>query len=409
MTPRSVNDPAHIRIVHVVTVLVFLLSAAAQSAFSQTSPQTFRVLYTFTGGTDGALPYAGVLRDRKGNLYGTTIAGGDAAVCNCGVVFELSPEGAEQVLFTFTGDQDGGGPDGSWPAGDLAADKEGNIYGATTGGGQFAGVVFKLDRNRNETVLHTFNGNDGAYPLGVIRDSAGTLFGVADLGNAKCGCGTVYALNSSGRELGVYAFTGGNDGANPTGDLVRDSHGNLYGAASGGGKLRNGVVFKVSRTGKETVLHNFNGSDGASPYSGLLFDGQGNAYGTTYVGGASNSGVVYKLSKNGEFKVLYNFTGGADGGFPLAGLVQDPAGNLYGTTFNGGDVSCVFIQQQPGCGVVFKLDPNGTETVLHTFENGADGSLPEAKLTMDAEGNLYGTAILSDNFFGFGVVFEMTP
>jgi uncharacterized repeat protein (TIGR03803 family) len=104
------------------------------------------------------------------------------------------------------------------------------------------------------------------------------------------------------------------------------------------------VVFKTSPTGKATVPHNLNGSDGASPSSGLLFDGQGNAYGTTYVGGASNSGVVYKLGKNGEFKVLYNFTGGADGGFPLAGLIQDSAGNLYGTTFNGGDVSCVFIR-----------------------------------------------------------------
>lgn len=408
MTSRFVSDRAHTRVVHVAMVLVVLIGTATQFAFSQTSPQTFRVLYSFTGGTDGGQPFAGMLRDRKGNLYGTAITGGDA-FCNCGVVFEVSPEGVERVLYTFTGDQDGGGPDGGWPAGDLTADKEGNIYGTTTSGGHLVGVVFKLDRSGNETVLHTFEGVDGGYPLGLIRDSAGSLFGVTVNSAAKCGCGTVYALNATGREVGLYFFDGGSNGSSPVGDLARDRSGNLYGAASGGGEFRNGVVFKLSRTGRETVLHNFSGSDGANPSSGLLFDAQGNAYGTTYLGGASNSGVVYKLSKNGEFKVLYNFTGGPDGGFPLAGLVQDSAGNLYGTTFNGGDVSCVFIQQQPGCGVVFKLDPSGTETVLHTFENGADGSLPQAKLTLDSEGNLYGTTTLSDNFFGSGVVFEMTP
>lgn len=374
--------------------------AAAQSTAPQGPLSTFHVLYTFTGGADGALPEAGLLRDSAGNLYGTTIAGGDPD-CYCGVVFKVSPTGSERVLYTFTGDPDGGGPDGSYPQGDLTFDKEGNLYGTTTQGGDLGGVVFKLDRNEHETVLHKFEGPDGAYPFGLTRDTKGRLFGVT-LDN------TVYGLTTDGRDLGFYSFNGGNDGASPEGDVVIDRQGNLYGTTSRGGQYGKGVVFKVDRKGQETILHSFSGADGANPYGGLVLDEQGNAYGTTYSGGAWNSGVVFRLNQNVDFSVLYNFTGGADGGGALASLVRDSAGDLFGTTFTGGDVSCVFISENPGCGVIFELDANGTETVLHTFENGSDGSMPQAKLTLDRNGNLYGTATLGNDFFGTGVVFEVT-
>lgn len=391
-----------------IAVLIFAVMQVRAAAQSQTPTHsdTFRVLYTFSGGSDGALPSTGLLRDAAGNLYGTTIAGGDPD-CNCGVVFEVSPTGKEHVLYTFTGDPDGGGPDGSYPQGDLTFDREGNLYGTTTQGGDLGGVVFKLDRNGNETVLHKFEGPDGAFPFGLTRDAAGRLFGVTFYNDQRCGCGTVYGLNKNGH-VSFYAFSGKPDGANPEGDVAIDHKGNLYGTTSAGGKFGSGAIFKIDRKAQETVLHSFSGADGADPVGGLVLDEQGNAYGTTYSGGAWNSGVVFKLNQKGEFTVLYNFMGGADGGGPLAQLVRDSAGNLFGTAYTGGDVSCVFISQNPGCGVVFELDPRGTETVLYTFENGADGSMPQGKLTLDRNGNLYGTATLGNNFFGTGVVFELT-
>jgi uncharacterized repeat protein (TIGR03803 family) len=200
----------------------------------------------------------------------------------------------------------------------------------------------------------------------------------------------------------LYSFTGKSDGGIPQGGLVRDPAGNLYGTTSQGGLLRDcaasgiGVVFKVDKSGKETVLHNFKGSDGALPLGSLIRDGEGNLYGATFAGGVGNCfmgkgcGVVFKLDKTGKETVLYAFTGGSDGGEPQRGgaLIRDKAGNLYGTTVQGG-VNC--DNQSFGCGVVFKLDKTGKETVLYTFTGGSDGAEPLGGLTRDQAGNLYGS------------------
>jgi uncharacterized repeat protein (TIGR03803 family) len=298
------------------------------------------VLYSFTGGADGSGPSAGLIRNSAGNLYGTTSDGGTSGR---GVVFKLDTTGTETVLYSFTGEADGG-----YPSAGLIQDSAGNLYGTTEyGGASNDGVVFKVDTSGTETVLHSFRGGDGATPFaGLIRDSAGDLYGTTYVGGAS-GLGVVFKLNKTGETV-LYSFTGG-DGAYPGAGLFRDSAGILYGTTLYGA-LDFGEVFMLDTTGAETVLHSFTGgTDGAYPYAVLIQGSAGNLYGTTYLGGTSNNaGVVFKLDTTGTETVLYSFTGGTDGGEPLAGVIQDSAGNLYGTTSGGG------IDNH---GVVFKLQP----------------------------------------------------
>ena len=221
----------------------------------------------------------------------------------------------------------------------------------------------------------------------------------------------------------LHSFTGGAGGANPIADLTRDAAGNLYGTTFHGGAESGvcgysgnrtcGLVFELIRcdSGYDfAVLHTFKGgADGGNPAAGLLRDTGGNLYGTTYQGGASNGGVVFKLSPSGNETVLYSFTRGADGYAPQAGLIQDKAGNLYGTTTHGGHQSSACnIAGDSTCGVVFKVSPTGTETVLYSFTGGADGGNPAAGLVQDAAGNLYGTTY-GGGASGNGVVFKVSP
>lgn len=206
----------------------------------------------------------------------------------------------------------------------------------------------------------------------------------------------------------LYTFRGGQegpDGCYPFAGLVRDAAGNLYGTTLAGGAFGWGAVFKLDTTGKETVLYSFTGgADGKSPFAGLVRDGAGDLYGTTVDGGEVpfGKGVVFELDTTGKETVLYTFTAGADGGYPFAGLVRDAAGNLYGTAAGGGSPACA---AENGCGVVFKVDTMGKETVLHSFD-GSDGGNPDEDLTRDAAGNLYGTTP-SVVAFNNGVVFKL--
>ncbi len=368
------------------------------------------VLHSFTFG-DGADPEAGVIADSNGNVYGTTFAGGAS---DAGVVFKLSPGGTYTVLHSFSR-----GSDGRFPLAGLVADSSGNLYGTTDEGGGSGcggvgcGVVFKLSPGGTETVLHSFSGgSDGSVPNGgLIADSSGNLYGTTEEGGTGClgnGCGTVFKLSPDGTETALYTFTGGSDGANPLAGLIADSSGNLYGTTAFGGASGNGVVFKLSPSGTETVLHAFSGfpSDGGTPEGGLIADSSGNLYGTTAIGGASGNGVVFKLSASGTEPVLYSLKGGSDGGTPVAGLIADSGGNLYGTTFAGG---------ASNSGVVFKLSPSGTETVLHSFSAApSDGTNPRSGLIADSSGNLFGTtqeggALGGVCPSGCGMVFKVTP
>ena len=325
-----------------------------------------------------------MIRDADGNLYGTTSFGGAA---NAGVVFKLDPAGQETVLYNFTG-----GADGASPSTVLLRDPAGNLYGTTKTGGQTTclygcGVLFKLNPVGQETVLHAFTGTDGEGPeAGVIADPAGNLYGTTYLGGAA-GVGVVYKLDASGQESLLYSFAGRADGANPLGGLALDSAGNLYGTTSLGGsqngRSAQGVVFKLNPAGRETLVHIFSDPvGGTQPNAGVILDLAGNLYGTTYYGGTAGNGTVFKLDPAGSETVLHNFTGGVDGAYPTSGVILDSAGNLYGTTPYRGTAHR---------GVLYKLDASGNETVLHAFTGGSDGGHPAGGVVLDSAGNLFGT------------------
>jgi uncharacterized repeat protein (TIGR03803 family) len=397
--------------------------------------QNYKVLYSFTGRADGGQPMAGLISDGAGNLYGTTQSGGiltgPCAPQGCGVVFKLDSTGKETVLYTFTGGADGASPDSA-----LVRDGAGDLYGTTVGGGVCSwpyssngcGVVFKLNPTTGqETVLYSFTGGaDGAAPqAGLFLDSAGILYGTTVLGggdaSGQCqaiGCGVVFKLDpSTGAYTVLYAFTGGADGGQPVGGLIQDSADNFYGTTSSGGANVSvcggfgcGVVFKLDPIGADTVLYTFTGqADGGTPVAALIRDADGNLYGTTENAGTYGWGVVFKLDPNGKETVLHEFTGAADGATPRGGLISDAAGNLYGTTLQGG--TGTFFTN----GVVFELDSSGAYIVLHTLAaSGAEGMNPYAGLLMDSTGNLYGTASAAGascpgNSYSCGVVFEVTP
>lgn len=408
-----------------LAIFTFSLAVSAQA-------QTESVIYSFTGRADGWGPSGGLISDEAGNLYGTTVSGGDLSACQgtgCGVLYKLAPSDrgwVETVPYTFTG-----GADGASPAFGLVSDANGNLYGVATAGG-----------------------NSGC------------------LGNY--GCGVVFQLSptaSGWKETVLYAFTGGNDGSAPYEQLVMDGAGNIYGTTAEGGNLIDcashplgcGVAFKLSRAQTGwifTLLYNFTDSDSSLAASALILDAAGDLYGT---GEAGAHGVVYELSPtpSGPWKdtVLYTFSTGAKGSGPT-GLIFDARGNLYGPTFEGGTGGPVYTCQdiRPGCGTLFKLShgsrgwietvlhdftgedpqPNGSLifdavgdlygvdsvdafklsrgssggwkiTVLHKFAAAGDGLYPRGPLLLDKAGNLFGVTYGGGFGGGYGAVFEITP
>jgi len=429
-----------------VLTATLLFSVATAARAQPAKPPIYRVLYTFTGGEDGALPGVGgsspLALGREGNLYGTTSFSGNVTSpwcsvnLNCGVVFRVDRFGNESVLHAFTGP-----PDGYFPEASVIGDDEGNLYGTALGGGAASpsGVVFRLDRAGNETVLHNFaNSPDGAGPFGgVIRDGEGNLYGTTWAGgDAPSEWGTVFKLDPAGKETILYNFTGGADGAGPSASLIRDCEGNLYGTTVSGGDggapgynctndgVGCGVVFKLDPNGKETVLHSFTGgADGATPFGltrvpdGTLYGVAaygGGSFGPSTAGGSNGNGVVFKLEPQGKFSVLHTFTGGADGALPFGTPLRIGA-DIYGTAYAGGNQTSALCGDY-GCGVIYKLDANGNETVLYTFSGYADGDDPSQGLVADAEGNLYGTTEVGGDLdspvsvcvgYGCGVVFKL--
>ena len=287
--------------------------------------------------------------DAGGDFYRTTFYGGSSSDCGsggCGAVYVLGQDGIETTLYSFTGNYTGG-TDGAFPYGGLLRDAEGSVYGTTAHGGNGGGVVFKVNSTGEETLIHTFAGSpDGANPYGgLIHDADGNGYGTTYGGGAsgtgcgESGCGTVFKISKAGVESVLYSFTGPpTDGGNPYASLVLDAKGNLYGTTAVGGTYGQGTVFRISKSGIETGSYSFKGppGDGADPIGGLVLDTAGNVYGTTYLGGTSNLGTVFKVRTTGKESVLYNFSGGTDGANPYAGMVRDAAGNLYGTTVAGG-------------------------------------------------------------------------
>lgn len=408
----------------VVAVVVSVLLMAS-SGWSQ----SYKVLYSFN--STNSHPFSGLINDAAGNVYGTTSEGGDH---DGGTVYELSPTTGYHLLYRF-GKTYAGGVN---PQGNLVFDSAGNLYGTTVNGGSNityctngCGVVFELSPPSNgvglwtETVLYSFcsqaNCTDGSIPqAGVTFDSSGNLFGTTvNGGNPTCfiyGCGTVFELSpaqSGWTESVIYNFSAPGDGVFPMGSVIFDAVGNLYSTTWQNGAFGNGGnVFELSFTGSawvETVLHNFGGgnADGRQPQAGLVFDTQGNLYGTTWQGGTFNGGTAFELTPNSEGwteTILHSFKGQSDGEAPLSNLALDPAGNVYGTTYDGG---CSGY-----CGTVFKLTPGlegqWTESLFRFPVSGDLGLRPDAALILDSAGNVYGTTA-AGGINGDGVVFKITP
>jgi len=398
-----------------VLALALLLTPDAWAA------SKYKVLHKFSGGEDGGSPFAGLILDAAGNLYGTTYAGG---LNNYGTVFELelNSDGSwtEKVLHRFTG-----GNDGSYPEAGLVFDQAGNLYGTTVGGGAgMDGTVFELEPNSDgswtERVLHSFTGSDdGAFPYcAPIFDVDGNLYGTTLRGGGsdRCteGCGIAFKLSpgADGNWTETVLHRFGADGADVPGPgLVLDATGSLYGTA-GGGLDGYGKVFKLrpdsDGSWTQIVLYNFTGGvDGQYPNSTPIFDATGDLYGTTVRGGTHDDGTVFKLGPKSDNpwkeSILHSF---ADhpGFEPTGGVTFDGAGNLYGVTFFGGPESA---------GVVFKLAPRSHGSwafhVLHVFYN-KPAALPEGGLILNKAGNLYGTTEACGNDPGcWGVVYEVTP
>ncbi|MGA7078905.1 MAG: choice-of-anchor tandem repeat GloVer-containing protein [Terriglobales bacterium] len=406
-----------------LTYIAFFAFAISTFAHAQTET----ALYIFGSQTnDGNYADAGLIFDANGNLYGTTVSGG---AYYGGTVFELTAAGSEKILYSF-GSHSG---DGGVPYAGVILDNVGNLYGTTAYGGAYrcsnayvCGTVFEVTAEGTEKVLHSFGGGygekaDGTYPqAGLIFDNAGNLYGTTSFGgDLECGgygCGTVFKLTPKGKknvsykEKVLYRFGRyQGDGQAPYAGLIFDNAGNLYGTAFDGGYYGYGAVFELTAAGKEKVLYSFGRykGDGLHPGAGLIFDSDGNLYSTTTYGGANNVGTVFELTADGTEKILYNFgsqTG--DGEYPVGGVIFDTNGNLYGTTYFGG----AYYD-----GTVFELTAAGTEKILYTFgSQTGDGIYPYATPIFDNNGNLYGTTPHGGDFeceapYGCGTVFKLTP
>ncbi len=417
----------------------FLLSFASGA----TANSSYKVLYSFKGSPDGNEPQSDLAMDAEGNLYGTTSQGGSVnCTFGCGTVFELkrTKDGwKEEVAYSFTWK----GGDGRLPMAGVTLDGAGNLYGATAAGGSHndGGTIFKLTRNPKgggwtEQVLYQFTGeSDGSSPNSdLVFDKVGNLYGTTPGATYFPSRGIVFELspqpNGSWTETTVYSFQGAPDGQGPVGKLALDGQGNIYGITATGGSggcVRNGqngkgcgTIYELtpgSSGWTETILYNFvlGGGLGNIPSGGLILDTAGDLYGTTQEGG-DGYGTVFELAKaqkqGWQETVLYRFYGGPDGISPVGGLAMSTSGDLYGATTLGGNGGC-----GGGCGAVFKMHPGlgRREVILHAFANGSDGANPRAGVIVDAHGALYGTTSLSGGTgCGYdgaycGTVYEIEP
>ena len=426
---------------NLLTVAIVLLAFATSAAAS-----TYKVIFTFQGGTDANFPKGAMIADASGNLYGTTEFGGTHGL---GTVFKLTNSAgvwSESVLYSFSG-----GTDGGQPGARLVMDAAGNLYGTAEGGGDptciqlhgFCGVVFELSPNQNgtwtESVLHTFEGPDGNEPLGgLIFDGNGNLYGTTFFGGSA-GWGTVFELSPNGdgtwTQTILHDFALDANGAKPDSDLVFDAGGNLYGTTNIGGILNAcltgfgcGTVFKLAPSGgtwTESVLLRFRGTDGDAP-TGVTFDPFGHLFGVTPDGGSgpctgliiNGCGGVFELSSTAsglfQHKIVRQFQS-----TPVAApdnVVTDAAGNIFGASLFGGLKNCSNGAEQ--CGTIYELSPKSSGgfslSVLYEFTGQADGFWPYAALTIDRSGNIYGTTGNGGNLKcgisgGCGVVFQIIP
>jgi uncharacterized repeat protein (TIGR03803 family) len=409
---RSTKQPFHWAAGGLVLSVFLFCEATSKAA-------TAEVIYSFAGEDDGEYADTDLAIDADGNLYGTSVLGGRFGG---GTVWQLSPVGGgwvHSVLYDFTG-----GADGGEPYKGVTLDAAGNLYGTAVTGGSGSceggcGVTYKLTKSGNswtQRVIHAFTGGDDGSGPGarVALDGRGNVYGMTPTGGAN-GLGVIYALHPSSNDAWVlrviHTFTGGSDGSSGSAGKLLLRGGHIFGVATTGGANGSGIVFELrpTRTGEWgfRTIYSFQGApDGVFPYGALLFDVAGNLYGTTYYGGTNGLGTVYKLSLSSARKwtetVLYSFQAGSDGNSSISNLVSDAAGNLYGTTSEGG----------LGSGTIFQLTPgqNGTwtESIPHAFQGPPDGAFPYAGMVGGGAGTFYGATVHGGDD-GDGAIYKFTP
>jgi uncharacterized repeat protein (TIGR03803 family) len=402
------------RVLHSTSRLLIICAAVVFLTTITSAASTPKIIYQFAGGPDGEYLDTELVMDSTGNLYGTTVQGGQGS----GTIFRVTPAGDHTVLYSFSG-----GADGAEPYKGVTIDAQGNLYGTTVAGGGGSceggcGVVYKLTNSGGtwtQSVIYTFSGgNDGAEPGSPMAfDQHGSLYGTTVLGGAH-GAGVVYQLEPDGsggwKFKVLHAFTGGADGAGGSaGRPLITPGGRIYGTCTTGGAHGSGIVYEMFREQGRwqfKTLYAFKDQpDGAFPYSALILDKHGNLYGTTYYAGADDWGTVYKLSyKHGTWSetVLYSFKGGTDGASPISSLVADAAGNLYGTTSDGGR----------SFGVIFKLTAgvNGswTESVVYRFPGAPGLGVAYNGMVGDSTGHFYGATVHGGRTDD-GAIYRFTP
>lgn len=424
-----------------VLVLAGLLPAFSSGA-SPASAE--KVIYSFTGGADGAQPLSDLILDSEGNLYGTTnlggIIGGACGRFGCGTVFELKRSGSgwtADVLHSFLG-----GLDGTRPAAGLIFDGAGNLYGSTEFGGiGDRGTVFKLTpdshRKWTESIIYSFP-SDGSAGFSVQEhltfDAQGNLYGATSEGgqnNKLCaanGCGAVFELthqaDGSWAETTIHAFTGAPDGGSPSSGLALDA-GSFYGVTEYGGigTCRYiypggdyaggcGTAYRLTHNSDgswtENVIYSFvgGGGRGKDASGGVLFDDKGHLLGTSLAGG-DGFGTVFELEhipgRGWQEDEVHIFYGAPDGAAPTGTMIADANGDLFGVTNTEG--------RRRGSSIVFRLQHSGNawkEKILHTFSGTPDGGNPSAGLVSDSQGHLYGTTSAGGSN-NLGAVYEITP
>ena len=385
-----------------VVVAAFLTSATATHA----QTYTLSTLATFNK-TNGSTPYAGVTFDSAGNLYGTTYQGGDLSLNGgngYGTVYKIAADtNILSTLATFKG------TNGLGPVGGLTFDSAGNLYGTTSSGGTSSfgndyGTVFKIAAGTNSlSTLAIFNSTNGAKPYSVTVDSAGNLYGVTyqgGTGNNGIGYGTVYKIVAGTNTITTLVAFNSTNGANPEGDITLDGAGNLYGTTTSGGTNGYGIVYKIAAgTSTLSTLASFEYTNGANPAAGVTIDSAGNLYGTTVSGGTGNAGTVYKIAAGtNTITTLAAFNYPTTGANLYGSVTLDSDGNLFGTNGFG---------SKNGYGTVFKIAAGSNTLSTLAFFSGTNGSSPQVGVTLDGAGNLYGTTV-SGGTGNAGTVFKLS-
>jgi uncharacterized repeat protein (TIGR03803 family) len=373
--------------------------ALAVSLCNAEAATHFKILHSFTG-AEGTWPQNFIV-DRVGNIVGTAEVGGPNGN---GAIFKLWPDGTYTVLHAFSR------TDGFLPGGFRYIQHSGRIFGTTTYGGRDGchhagcGVLYSLKADGTFAVLHRFRKNDeGSQPSGPVPSGPAGLYGVSG-GDGPNGLGTIWTLQ--GRHLTVlHAFENSGDGGEPIGGLLKGLDGNFYGTTVLGGEGHGvsvaGLIYRFTPDGTVTTLHKLVYlTDGSSP-RGLIQDRAGNLYGSTWGGGPGDGGTVFKMTPDGTFSVIHSFDRGKGGNLPGKLLLIDNV--LYGSTQLGGDLDC---NSGNGCGVVFKLAMDGTETVLHTFKGGAIDGAIGGELRKGPHGLLYGCTLIGGSA-NQGILFQM--